>query len=315
VTLVSGSTGTDTSPVVCGAEIRGLTVSSCRGGLVEGNQIHNVWFGLHVNTYPTAMPPMLNAKDVIIRNNFFKNVVSAAFWKAGAVPTPSLSVSVGTLVGAVAPLTMASAHNLFANEWVGLVNGGSIVFYMVSNVIDATHCEIAASSQPVGTAIRFVQGVDKLLIEGNIIELVDFDSTEYAAPRLDASGPQPIAVLLSDAGAPGSGTAFSFGDVVVRNNKIRYLDGKFLLAPSGQDLFGTGIQTGGAKTLLCHHNVVEVKPSNPLQNYRCGAASYFNNKSPAGALLQGLNGTTNQKYGELETDAEDALVLALFNER
>lgn len=39
---------------------------------------------------------------------------------------------------------------------------------------------------------------------------------------------------------------------------------------------------------------------------------YFNNKTPSGALIQGLNGVSNQKYSELETESEDALLMTLI---
>jgi len=60
------------------------------------------------------------------------------------------------------------------------------------------------------------------------------------------------------------------------------------------------------------NNVLEIAPSNPIQDFRCGTVKYFNNKTPAGALIQGVNGLANTKYGELETDAEDAFVVAFL---
>ena len=60
---------------------------------------------------------------------------------------------------------------------------------------------------------------------------------------------------------------------------------------------------------------MEVYPTNPLKNFRCGSVSYFNNTDPGGTLIQGYDATNSKKYDELETEAEDALLLALFNER
>jgi hypothetical protein len=79
---------------------------------------------------------------------------------------------------------------------------------------------------------------------------------------------------------------------------------------------GYGIQVNGAKNLLVRNNVVECAPASPIRNNRCGSVKYFNDKTPAGLLIQGINeANSNKKYDELETDAEDALVLALFNRR
>jgi hypothetical protein len=97
------------------------------------------------------------------------------------------------------------------------------------------------------------------------------------------------------------------GDILVRGNKIGYLDGQF---DPGYE--GSGIQIDGAKNVIVSDNVVECAPLNPLQDFRCGAVTYFNNKTPAGALIQGYNGVEQTKYSELETEAEDTLLLTLM---
>ena len=43
---------------------------------------------------------------------------------------------------------------------------------------------------------------------------------------------------------------------------------------------------------------------------------YFNDKTPAGVLIQRIDeANSNKKYDELETDAELALILAMFKRR
>jgi hypothetical protein len=139
-----------------------------------------------------------------------------------------------------------------------------------------------------------VFGIGTLVVENNLIELaIDSDGEIGIHVHDDALSPQ----------APDH----VHDCISIRGNKLRYLDGQF---DSGYA--GSGIQIGGAKSLIVSNNVVELAPADPLQDFRCGAVTYFNNKSPAGALIQGLNGDSQTKYSELETEAEDALVLTLL---
>ncbi len=116
----------------------------------------------------------------------------------------------------------------------------------------------------------------------------------------------------------GSGTTaptpdYVHGEAIVRNNKIRYLNGAF---DSGYA--GRGIEVNGAKNLLMQHNVTEVAESSGndrLRNARSGAVTYFNNRVPSGTLVRGVNVDNSSKYSELETDAEDAFILGMIRRR
>ncbi len=120
-----------------------------------------------------------------------------------------------------------------------------------------------------------------------------------------------IGIQLDDNALSSQAPDYAHGDVIIRDNKIRYVNGAFDAGYTGY-----GIQVKGAKNLLVRNNVVEAVPVNPIRNNRCGSVKYFNDKTPAGVLVQGVNeAASNKKYDELETDAEDALVLALFNRR
>ncbi len=105
-----------------------------------------------------------------------------------------------------------------------------------------------------------------------------------------------------------------FGDVVIRNNKIRYIDGRTQNAPTGQPMAGTGIQVARAQNLIVQNNVVEIIPAHPLQNFRCaavnGGVKYFNNQTPVGLLVQGYEANYGFNYSELATEAEDAFIMA-----
>jgi hypothetical protein len=48
-------------------EIRGLSMAWCKAGLIEGNQAHNLTYGVFQQA--------TNAQDLVVRNNGFKNVV------------------------------------------------------------------------------------------------------------------------------------------------------------------------------------------------------------------------------------------------
>lgn len=299
----------DATLLTCGTEIWGIAVSSCRGGIVEGNQIHNLWFG---GPYVDA----LNTKEIIVRNNTYKNVVSGPYWRAGALGQAGSVTSASAASGTVTVET-PYPHNLFAKEWIQMLsNGSSAGFFQVSRIVDAYNFEYQNSSAPGGTVtFKRVQGADKVVVEGNVIELADLDATEYAAPNLaDSPDYLPIAILLSDEAVPSPAPPCVFGDVVIRNNKIRYLDGRMQDAPTGQPMAGTGVQVARAQNLLVQNNVVEIIPAHPLQNFRCaganGGVKYFNNQTPTGVIVQGYEGELGFSYSELATEAEDAFILA-----
>src|SRR5262249_52278431 len=99
------------------------------------------------------------------------------------------------------------------------------------------------------------------------------------------------------------------GDLIIRNNKVRYVDG----TPPA-DGSATLIQTTGAKSAMVKDNVLDTVATQPLQASRCGSITCFNNRTPGGVLLQGWNADRSRKVDELETDAEDALVLSLLED-
>jgi hypothetical protein len=137
--------------------------------------------------------------------------------------------------------------------------------------------------------------VERWLIEGNTIELALM--TETTGLNV------PIGIELLGVNSP----AYSYKQVVARHNKIRYLDGQMQGAYTGW-----GIKIEGAQDSIVENNVIELLPVNPIKNFSCGSVKYFNNTTPGGVLIRGFNGDSNQKYNELETEAEDALLLGLL---
>jgi hypothetical protein len=140
--------------------------------------------------------------------------------------------------------------------------------------------------------------VQRLVVEGNHIQLIAAATT-----------PTPIGIQVEDRTVVSAPPPYVHGQAVIRNNKIRYVDGV-----SGS-FNGSGIDVAGVGALIVSDNILDLVPANPITNKRCGSATYFHNRTPAGALVRGLESATGRKYSELETDAEDAFVMAFLEKR
>jgi hypothetical protein len=281
------------------AETRGLSMAWCKGGIVEGNQVHNTKYG----------GPYISksiSRDLVVRNNFFKNVAKGHFWNLATLSASSLSSLVRDSDVTIAVATTSSAHGMLAGDRVKIDVSGAASYYegifIIKDVPSSTTFRYQMQGNPGGNGssptMQKIFGVAKLVVEGNTIELATGSTGQ-------------IGVVVDDSSVSPQTPDYAHGDVIVRDNKIRYLDGFF-----DSSCTGYALQLNGAKNLLVQNNVVECYPTNPLRNNRCGSVKYFNDKTPAGVLIQGINeAASNKKYDELETDAEDALVLALFNRR
>ena len=102
---------------------------------------------------------------------------------------------------------------------------------------------------------------------------------------------------------------YAHGDVILRNNKIRYVDGVVKATYTGE-----ASRVNGAKALQVQNNVLSCIPANSMKNSRCGAATYFNDLTPLGTLLQGYNIDTSVKYDELATMTEDSFVMSFLQD-
>ena len=279
-------------------EIRGLSMAWCKGGIVEGNQAHNMM-------YAGPFQQASSAQDVIARNNFYKNVNKGPYLGglAASQGTGSLSRS-----GTVATVTLPGGHNLLVCDYALINTSPSTVFDGIVVTITGTtsttftfNPSVSATSATI-ISVKKVFGVNNLVLEGNTVELATATTGELIGIHA-----QDWWGTTNPAQDPTYPT-YVFGKVIVRDNKIRYVDGAF-----ASNYAGWGIQINGALDLLVRNNVAECAPTNPIRNNRCGSVKYFNDKTPAGVLIQGINeGNSNKKYDELETDAEDALVLALL---
>lgn len=295
-------------------EIRALSMAWCKAGIIEGNQVHNLTYG--VFQQPTS------TQDLVIRNNWFKNVS-----KGVLVGNKGATSTGGTLskTGSVATVTISGGHNLSIGDFALLNTTGAYNGFVVtvlptsfSSTVFKFNTSNASGSDTVNS-VQKVCGVGNsaglgnfaapggLTIEGNVIELV-------AA----TSGSGIIGVHLNDswgAATPSQDASYPtyvFARVIIRDNKVRYLDGVF-----ASNYVGYGMQLNSAADLLVRNNVIESAPVTPppIQNDRCGAVAYFNNLWPSGLLIPGVNGDNNTQYEELSTLAEFALIMGLFNKK
>lgn len=209
---------------------RALSMSWCRGGLVEGNQIHNTFYG---GPYSDS----IGAYEITVRNNSYRNVATGPCWL----------------------LSTTSAN-----------------------------------------------GIQKLLIEGNAIELTTVD----VIPFTSVPDRYALGVILYD----NNLSLTPFGGVVIRNNQVRYLDGA---TPGSQK--GSGCLAVGVASLMVRENVLELVLNPPpvanqtsLSNKLCSAVQYFENRSPAGKLIQGFKEDDGSLYTELATDADDAFIVSIL---
>ena len=95
--------------------------------------------------------------------------------------------------------------------------------------------------------------------------------------------------------------------ILVQNNLIEIVDGR-----TDQTFLAQAIRIEGVKAAIIRDNVIGLQQPNPNRNFRCGTVTYFNNKTPAGELIQGFDGDDSTTYTELESDAEEALLFSLI---
>ena len=171
---------------------------------------------------------------------------------------------------------------------------------MVASVLSAdsftVRTPLTSPSSATVTGVYPLRSAARVVFENNQIELT---------PSGGAS-----AVVLDDANDTSpypEPPDHVFGDILVRGNQVRYVDG----APP-DDGGATLFDISGVKHLIVQNNVVDTVAALPLQHRRCGHATYFNNRTPSGVLLRGWDEDLDRKLDELETEVEDAFVLALF---
>lgn len=291
------------------ADIRALSMGWCRAGVVEGNHVHNTKFG---GPYQEAA----TTRDIVVRNNLYRNVVCGPCWKLGQTlpaPAATLAALISENSGTTALASVGSGtplpHGLLDGDRVRIGAGtgapdaylGTFAIYGAeATMVNQFAYKLKATEVGSGTGATFqkVFGAANILVERNLIELA-VGSTGGIAVELDDNRAEGVTDLdLPD---------FVFLEAIIRENRIRYIDNQF-----GSSFAGTAVKAFGVKNLVVRDNIVEVAPTNPLWNRRCQHVRYFENKTPSGALIQGYDGVQETKYSELETESEDALLLTLI---
>src|SRR5439155_20293061 len=74
------------SPALAG-NYRGLSMGWCHGRVIEGNQVHNTDIG-------GPFQDKRSARDIIVRNNYYRNVARGPYWNLGLLAS---SLGTGTL--------------------------------------------------------------------------------------------------------------------------------------------------------------------------------------------------------------------------
>lgn len=278
-------------------KFRAISLSSCIGGVVEGNQVINTHTFLQMKTWPL--------RDGVIRNNFAKNFQKGIYIYLGS--TTATKNATITRSGSTASVT-ATGHKLLFGDRVKILGVTSPTAYngvfTVTKVTDANVFEYKLLSDPGSNpsgspTMQKVTGADSIIVENNIFELAH-----------ETTGVAPLAIESDANGDVAIGLAYVCGSLIVRENKIRYVDGD-----SQSTFIGNGLKAKGIQNLLVLNNIIEVVPSNPLRNINCGTATYFNNKTPAGALKRGFNEATSLVYYELADEADEAFVLSVLRKK
>jgi len=151
----------------------------------------------------------------------------------------------------------------------------------------------ASTASAPDAALQRFWGIDRLVVENNIVEL---------AQRLSDA---PIGIVVNDNDtieAPDGLPPFVHGEIIVRNNVIRIVDGG-----SDPGLNGFGIYVVGAKKVIVSDNVLDLPSARILRDYRCGNVEYSNNRTSEGALILGSDFIVGTPRSELELESKRSL--------
>ena len=312
--FIEGKVDSTTKRPLVEPKIQGVAMELCYGGIIEGNQFHNLWVGGpgRVNQ------PSLNTRrtrELIVRNNIYKNVVGGVvFWKFDTYG-PQVAVKREGHTSSPGPertlfeTNSTDPHHLFVGVRVKLEGfSGFSGDYQLYSVPTLSTFEVLGPDTSGSGTYRIVYGVAKLVVENNYFELAAVTTETEGIPSIaDANKKFPCGIYLSSQASPPGKV---YGEVLLRANKFRYFNGQ-----TDSNFTGTAIQAASIEKGMIRDNYIETVPANPLQIWDCGGFGFLNNRKPDGTLVLGLNNTTGEKSDEIQTEAEDALVLALFNER
>jgi hypothetical protein len=283
-------------------DIRALSTTWCHGVVLERNQIRNVRYGGPCHLQGSGLEAILRLiPEAIVRDNLYHNVFKGPYLDLGDLLSGAATVITNiTVTGNTARVTMTGSHQFNAGHRVKI--SGTTAFDGEVRVLaiptDANGFPelnkfdfetTVSGSASSGSAYRII-GVDKLLFEGNTIEL--------ALPTQD--DPVPIGIHVDDAGAS---TFHPHDQIIIRGNVFRYFDG------ASGTLDGCAIDVSGARNAIISDNIVGTVPStgDAIRTANCEHATFFDNRTTLG------NGFAGDKYTEeLDVPSEEPLLLACF---
>lgn len=284
------------------SKFRAISMASCVGGVVEGNNVMTCWFG---------GPCFLkwSARSIVVRDNSYRNVVAGPYANYGTGGIGAV-ISVTSLTSAttLAEATTSSAHNLLPGDRVLITNVAPAAYnglFLVTTVVNSTKFQYQTVTAPAangsGAPMRMqkVLGVEKWIAESNVIELAT-----------SVTSPAPVGLFCDAPAGALVAPAYMFGDVFMTNNHVRYLDGTW-----SSSLPGYGMDIKGFRNLQVDQNVIDVAASPSLKSGAGGVANYSENRTPAGVLVQGFSTVTNALFNELETDNDLALLNGFFSDK
>ena len=348
---LAGAQGTtdDSSQVIMGAEIRGIAVTSCVGAVVEGNQIHNCWIGgpyagpLDDSVSQPTVPPTLareerldslntlNIRSLIVRNNFYRNVAAGPYWNMGGVSgtVSGNSINYAAATGIVT-VTTAKNHHLWLGARVKIESAPNTAYEgirEISEITNATTFKYVIASGLTGISsgtgsYRVVSGVDFLTIDGNTISLADLDETEFGpkeyplASGMAAQTYRAFGIVIGDNELSAAGGPYAHRQVLICNNRIRYVDGQRAATVAGLGTpSGAAMQLTGIKELHVTRNVVDLNASKKLLAFRCGMVRLFHNTLPGGEFVTSWPLFVQTYHDDPVSVAEDAFILSMFDAR
>ncbi len=133
---------------------RGLSVERCRGGIVEGNQVHNIPVGGPVQEKSTN-------RDVIVRNNRYRNVLKGPCF---SLPTYAPVIDSASLVfdSQLVTATLSVDHGLAIGDRVYLVGPGKWIEVTSASARKFTG-KISSGSNG-NSNVQKLYGADRLII-------------------------------------------------------------------------------------------------------------------------------------------------------
>src|SRR6266850_3229000 len=156
------------------AAFRGFYMASCRGGIVEANHIHNTTFG-------GPWVDKLSTPEIIIRNNYLKNVLYGIVWTMGTTMAANRTLSSlsrdGTKATATVNASSSVSHGLAIGDRVKIQTSSASDFEGFWEITEIPqpnqfrYLTDKSSGSATGPSMNKVFGVDKAVVEGNTIEL------------------------------------------------------------------------------------------------------------------------------------------------